>query len=69
MTDPEMSGVHTVIGLSNCSHMMPNWIAINRAYLEATMEFKLYTVVQHPTISYGLKPPGKQIAGIIRDLA
>ena len=70
MTDPEMSGTHTVIGFSNCSHMMPNRIAINnRAHLEAAMEFKLYTVVQDPTISYGLKPPGKQIAGIIRDLA
>ena len=69
MTDPEMSGVHTVIGLSNCSYMMPNQIAINRAYLEAAMEPKPYTGVQHPTISYGLKPPGKQIAGIIRDLA
>ena len=69
MTDPEMSGVHTVIGLSNCSHMMPNRIAINRAYLEVAMEFGLDTAVLDPTISYGLKPPGKQITGIIRDLA
>ena len=69
MIDPEMSGVHMIIGLSNCSHMMPNRIAINRAYLEVAMEFGLYTVVLDPTISYGLKPSGRQIAGIIRDLA
>ena len=69
MTDPEMSGIHTVIGLSNCSHMMPNRIAVNRAYLEVAMEFGLDTAVLDPTINYGLKPSGKQILGIIRDLA
>jgi 5-methyltetrahydrofolate--homocysteine methyltransferase len=69
MTDPEMSGVHTVIGLSNCSHMMPNRIAVNRAYLEVAMEFGLDTAVLDPTINYGLKPAGNQVSGIISDLA
>jgi 5-methyltetrahydrofolate--homocysteine methyltransferase len=69
MSDPAMKGVHTVIGLSNCSHMMPNRIAINRAYLQVAMEHGLDAAVLDPTIDYGMKDPGKQILSIITALA
>jgi hypothetical protein len=49
--------------------MMPNRIAVNRAYLEVAMEFGLDTAVLDPTINYGLKPAGNQVSGIISDLA
>ncbi len=69
MNDSMMTGVHTAIGLSNCSHMMPNRIAINRAYLHVAMEHGLDAAVLDPTIDYGMKTPGKGISGIINELA
>ena len=69
MSDPKMKGVHTVMGLSNCSHMMPNRMAMNRAYLQAAMEHGLDAAVLDPMIDYGMKEPGKQISSIIKDLA
>ncbi len=69
MSDPYMKGVHTAMGLSNCSHMMPNRLAINRGYLQIAMEHGLDAAVLDPTIDYGIKDPGKQILSIIKDLA
>jgi 5-methyltetrahydrofolate--homocysteine methyltransferase len=69
MSDSELAGVHTSIGLSNCSHMMPNRTAINRAYLQVAMECGLDAAVLDPTVDYGMKKPGKQILSIITDLA
>jgi len=69
MTDPALMGVHTLIGLSNCSHMMPNRLAINRAYLQTAIEYGLSAAVLDPRVNYGEKEPGKQILAIIREFA
>ncbi|MBM3214069.1 hypothetical protein FJZ36_04060 [Candidatus Poribacteria bacterium] len=69
MDDPGLKGAHTLIGLTNCSHMMPNRMAINRAYLHCAMEHGLSAAVLDPRVNYGEKEPGKQILSIIRDLA
>lgn len=67
--DPELRGSHTIIGLTNCSHMMPNRLAINRAYLHVAMEHGLNAAVLDPRVDYGAKEPGRQILSIVRDLA
>jgi methylenetetrahydrofolate reductase (NADPH) len=67
--DSALRGTHTLIGLTNCSHMMPNRAAINRAYLYVAMEHGLSAAVLDPRVDYGAKEPGKQILSIIRDLA
>jgi len=69
MGDSQMKGVHTVIGLSNCSHMMPRRLAINRAYLHVAMEHGLDAAVLDPAIDYGARPPEEGILGIVKDLA
>jgi 5-methyltetrahydrofolate--homocysteine methyltransferase len=67
--DPELAGARTLIGLSNCSHMMPNRRAVNRAYLHVALEHGVTAAVLDPTVDYGQQEPGKQILGIVRDLA
>jgi len=67
--DPELKGCRTLIGLSNCSHMMPNRRAVNRAYLDVALEHGVTAAVLDPTVDYGERTPGKQIRGIISDLA
>jgi len=67
--DAGLRGSHTLIGLTNCSHMMPNRTAINRAYLHVAMEHGLNAAVLDPRVDYGAKEPGKQILSIIRELA
>lgn len=67
--DPDLKGCRTLVGLSNCSHMMPNRRAVNRAYLDVALEHGLTAAVLDPTVDYGEREPGKQIRGIISDLA
>lgn len=37
--DADMTGVHVVLGLSNCSDGLPRRLSINRAYLRVAMEY------------------------------
>lgn len=67
--DPGLEGARTLIGLSNCSHMMPNRRAVNRAYLHVALEHGVTAAVLDPTVNYGEREPGKQILSIMRSLA
>jgi 5-methyltetrahydrofolate--homocysteine methyltransferase len=69
MSDPQMSGVHTVIGLTNASHMMPNRLSLNRSYLRVAMEYGLTAAVLDPRVNYGERDPGRQSLDIIQRLA
>ena len=68
-TDETMRGVRTLIGLSNCSHMMPNRLAVNRAYLSVALDYGLTAAVLAPRPDFGVREPGSQIMKILRDLA
>lgn len=68
-SDPQLQGTHTLIGLSNCSHMMPNRISINRAYLQIAIDYGLTAAVLDPKVDYGMKIPSKQVLKLISDLA
>lgn len=37
--DPDMTGAHVVLGLSNCSDGLPRRLSINRAYLRLAIEY------------------------------
>jgi methylenetetrahydrofolate reductase (NADPH) len=68
-SDPQLRGTHTLIGLSNCSHMMPNRLSINRAYLQVAIDHGLTTAVLDPRVDYSVKAPSKQLLKLISDLA
>ncbi|MBN1844122.1 MAG: methylenetetrahydrofolate reductase C-terminal domain-containing protein [Sedimentisphaerales bacterium] len=66
MQDPEMAGVHTSLGISNCVRDLPaRSIGVCRAYLAKAMEYGLDAAIVNVTHDYGLKPVAPDLLELV----
>ncbi len=70
MNDPEMKGVHTSLGLTNCIKDMPaRRIGICRAYLAAARGYGLDGAIVNVMHDYEQKPPDQELIELIMTFA
>lgn len=70
MTDPEMKGVNTVLGVSNWSHdVRRRRIGHNRAFIEVARRYGLNSVIIDVTQEYGIKPAPKELVQLVEMFA
>ena len=67
--DPDMEGVHVLIGLSNCSDGLPRRLAINRAYLRVAIENGLDSAVLDVLQVTGKDLVDPRILKLVKDVA
>jgi len=66
MNDPEMKGVHTSLGISNCVRDLPGRsIGVCRAYLARAMEYGLDAAIVNVTHDYGLKEAAPELLELV----
>jgi len=70
MTDPEMKGVNTVLGVSNWSHdVKRRRIGHNRAFIEVARRYGLNSVIIDVMQDYGIKPAPKELVQLVEMFA
>lgn len=66
MTDPEMKGVNTVLGVSNWTHGVgKRRIGHNRAFIHVAMEYGLNAVIIDVNQEYGIKPAPQELIDVV----
>ncbi|MCX7767043.1 MAG: hypothetical protein N2246_10110, partial [Candidatus Sumerlaeia bacterium] len=70
MTDPEMKGVNTILGVSNWTHdVKRRRIGHNRAFIEVARSYGLNSIIIDVTQDYGIKPAPKELVEIVKMFA
>ncbi|MCK5114647.1 MAG: methylenetetrahydrofolate reductase C-terminal domain-containing protein [Phycisphaerae bacterium] len=70
MTDPTMKGVHTSLGISNCTRDLPGRkIGICRAYVAKAMEYGLDAGIVNVMHKYGMKPVAPDLLEMVNAFA
>ena len=70
MNDPDMKGVHTSLGVSNCVKDLPGRkIGVCRAYLAKAVEYGLDTAIVNVMHDYGLKPTASDLMELVEAFA
>ena len=70
MEDPEMKGVHTSLGISNCVKDLPGRkIGVCRAYLAKAQEYGLDGAIVNVMHDYGLKPAPPELMTLVEAFA
>ncbi len=70
MTDPEMKGVNTILGVSNWTHdVKRRRIGHNRAFIEEARSYGLNSIIIDVTQDYGIKPAPKELVEIVKMFA
>ena len=70
MNDPDMKGVHTSLGVSNCVKDLPGRkIGVCRAYLAKAIEYGLDTAIVNVMHDYGLKPTAPDLMELVEAFA
>jgi cobalamin-dependent methionine synthase I len=65
-TDPEMKGVHCVLGITNCARDLPGRkIGICRAYLKKAMEYGLDAAIVNVAHHYGSIEPAPDLTQLV----
>ncbi len=70
MTDPQMKGVHTSLGLSNCARDLPGRkVGLCRAYLTVAQSYGLDAAIVNVMHDYGQKPPAPELVQLVQAFA
>ncbi len=70
MTDPQMKGVHTSLGISNCARDLPGRkIGLCRAYLAVAQNYDLDAAIVNVMHDYGQKPPAPELVQLVEAFA
>jgi 5-methyltetrahydrofolate--homocysteine methyltransferase len=65
-TDPQMQGLHCVLGISNCARDLPGRkIGVCRAYLAKAMEYGLDAAIVNAAHRYGRVEPAPELLGLV----
>ncbi|KPK74795.1 MAG: hypothetical protein AMJ79_13170 [Phycisphaerae bacterium SM23_30] len=70
MNDPNMKGVHTVLGISNCAKDLPGRkVGICRAYLAVAQRYGLDAAIVDVKHQYGQKPAAAELLQLVEAFA
>jgi len=70
MTDPQMKGVHTSLGISNCARNLPGRkIGLCRAYLAVAQNYGLDAAIVNVMHAYGQQPPAPELVELVEAFA
>jgi len=70
MNDPQMKGVNTSLGISNCARDLPGRkVGLCRAYLAVAQNYGLNAAIVNVMHAYGQKPPAPELVQLVQAFA